>query len=159
VTVSDEEYEALSKHPAYDFEPMKDCIDKDALAIPVHLRGRLERLGQNIVLLSASLAAALAERQAKIRAESMRLLDAVRPPNRDSEAEAARPSSAANSERATSLPLPVATALSPKPPAWWARFTFPGSPIPRADAILALRLLLGELTRFLHHVMAADKFD
>ena len=35
--------------------------------IPAHLRGRLERRGQNIVLLSASLAAAYARRLAEMR--------------------------------------------------------------------------------------------
>ena len=62
IKVSDEEYVALSKHPAYDFEPREDRTDKDVLAVPAHLRGRLERRGQNIVLLSASLAAAYARR-------------------------------------------------------------------------------------------------
>jgi hypothetical protein len=38
------------------------------LAVPAHLRGRLERRGQNIVLLSASLAAAYARRPAEMDA-------------------------------------------------------------------------------------------
>ena len=70
IKVSDEEYVALSKHPAYDFEPREDCTDKDVLAVPAHLRGRLERRGQNIVLLSASLAAAYAWRLAEMRART-----------------------------------------------------------------------------------------
>ena len=68
IKVSDEDYVALSKHPAYDFELREDCTDKDVLAVPAHLRGRLERRGQNIVLLSASLAAAYARRLAEMRA-------------------------------------------------------------------------------------------
>jgi hypothetical protein len=54
IKVSDEEYVALSKHAAYDFQPREHRIDRGVLAVPAHLRGRLERRGQNIVLLSAS---------------------------------------------------------------------------------------------------------
>jgi len=68
IKVSDEEYVALSKHPAYDFELREHRTDKEALAVPAHLRGRLERRGQNIVLLSASLAAAYARRLDEMRA-------------------------------------------------------------------------------------------
>jgi len=70
IKVSDEEYAALSKHPAYDFEPREDRTDKRVLAVPAHLRGRLERRGQNIVLLSASLAADYNRRLATIRART-----------------------------------------------------------------------------------------
>ena len=68
IKVSDEEYVALSKHPAYDFELREHRTDKEALAVPAHLRGRLERRGQYIVLLSASLAAAYARRLDEMRA-------------------------------------------------------------------------------------------
>jgi hypothetical protein len=70
IKVSDEQYVALSKHPAYDFGLREDRTDKEALAVPAHLRGRLERRGQNIVLLSASLAAAYARRLAEMRART-----------------------------------------------------------------------------------------
>src|SRR5258708_38601252 len=70
IKVSDEEYAALSKHPAYDFEPREDRTDKRVLAVPAHLRGRLERPGQNIVLVSASLAADYNRRLATIRART-----------------------------------------------------------------------------------------
>ena len=70
IEVSNEEYVALSKHPAYDCQPDEDRADREAqsLAQPplrvliiqkprrLHLRGRLERRGQNIVLISASIA-------------------------------------------------------------------------------------------------------
>jgi hypothetical protein len=70
VKVSDEEYVALSKHPAYDFEPREHRTDKEVLAVPAHLRGHLERRGQNIVLLSASLGAAYGRRLAEMRART-----------------------------------------------------------------------------------------
>jgi hypothetical protein len=70
IKVSDEQYVALSKHPAYDFEPREDRADKEVLAVPAHLRGRLERRGQNIVLLSASLASVYARRLVEMRART-----------------------------------------------------------------------------------------
>jgi hypothetical protein len=82
VQVSDEEYAALSKHPAYDFEPREHRTDKDALTVPAHLRGRLERRGQNIVLLSASLAAVHDRRLAESRARIDALLK-TRQANKD----------------------------------------------------------------------------
>ena len=36
-------------------------------------------------------------------------------------------------------------APSQKPASWWRQFVFPGAVIPKADATLALRLILGEL--------------
>jgi hypothetical protein len=68
IKVSDEDYVALSKHPAYDFEPRENRTPKDVVTVPAHLRGHLERRGQNIVLLSASLAAAYARRLAEMGA-------------------------------------------------------------------------------------------
>jgi hypothetical protein len=82
IKVSDEEYVALSKHPAYDFELREDRTDKEAQAVPAHLRGRLERRGQNIVLLSASLAAVYDQRLAESRARIDALLK-TRQANKD----------------------------------------------------------------------------
>jgi hypothetical protein len=35
--------------------------------------------------------------------------------------------------------------LLPKPASWWAKFIFGGAVIPKAEAILAVRMILGEL--------------
>jgi hypothetical protein len=141
IVVSDLEFLGLKRHPSYRHESAVRELEQ----VPPEVSGSLKREGENIVVVSQSEAAANAKRMAKIRAESIRLLDAVRSPNQTNDQEAASSSSAANSEHATNLPLLVAAAPSPKPTSWWARFIFPGSPIPKADAILALRLVLGEL--------------
>jgi transposase len=138
--VSDLEFVGLKRHPAYKYSPAVRELE----GVAPELGGRLEREG-NIVVVSQSEAAAIAERMAKIRAETMRRLDAVRSPNQGNDQEAARSSSADNGEHATSLPLLVTAVPSPKPASWWARFIFPGTPLPKADAIVALRLVLGEL--------------
>jgi hypothetical protein len=150
VKVSDQEYQALSKHPAYDYQPDGDRADRDAQSLAPHLRGRLERRGQNIVLLPASLTAIYDRRIAQSRAR----LNARRADAGNGQTGAASPPAAGEQSQpaAESLPSQVpSTAVdsnptsSAKPAKWWARFIFPGTLIPKADAILALRLLLAEL--------------
>ncbi len=72
VKVSDQAYAALSKHPAYDYRSDGDPADKEVQSLPLHLRGRLERR-QNIILLSASEAAVYDRRIAECRAQTENL--------------------------------------------------------------------------------------
>jgi hypothetical protein len=150
IKVSDEQYAALSKHPAYDFELREHRTDKDALAVPAHLRGRLERRGQNIVLLSASLAAVYDQRLAESRARIDALLK-TRQANKDNGQTNTEESPAASEPLLVQIPaartdnVSASSAPSQKPASWWRQFIFPGALIPKADAVLALKLVLGEL--------------
>jgi hypothetical protein len=149
IKVSDEEYAALSKHPAYDFEPREHRTDKDALAVPAHLRGRLERRGQNIVLLSASLAAVYDQRLAESRARIDGLWK-TRQDNKDNGQTNTEKSPAASEPLSAQVswgPTEGDPASAPpldKPASWWRQFIFPGAR-PKADATLALRMILSQL--------------
>ena len=139
VKVSDQEYQALSKHLAYDYQPDRNRVDRKEQSLAPHFCGRLERRGQNILLISESRAAANAQRMAEIRAENLKRLDAM--------AEAERTHQQVEHGESSPVPTtpePTAPAIR-KPASWWSRFIFPGTPLPKADAILALRLVLGEL--------------
>ena len=147
IKVSDEEYAALSKHPAYDFEPREDRTDKDASAVPAHLRGRLERRGQNIVLLSASLAAVCDRRLAKLHAETdARLKEQQANKSTDTkESPAVGESLSAQVPAAPTDGAPAQEPLPAKPASWWRPFIFGGTLISKADVTLALRMILSQL--------------
>jgi hypothetical protein len=150
IKVSDEEYTALSKHPAYDFEPREDRTDKRVLAVPAHLRGRLERRGQNIVLLSASLAAVYDRRLAESGARIDALLK-TRQGNKGNGRTDTEESPAVGVPLSAQVPpaptdnVPASSASSQKPASWWRGFIFGGTLISKADAVVALRLILSEL--------------
>jgi hypothetical protein len=45
----------------------------------------------------------------------------------------------------TAVGVPASSAPSHKPASWWRQFIFPGALIPKADATLAVRMILNEL--------------
>jgi hypothetical protein len=109
---------------------------------------------QNVVVIGPERAAVLAQRHESIRARSRQLLDGVRRGNGKLPDDLDRPEAVREAittaksfvaQQSPPLPdTPPAPAIR-KPATWWARFIFPGAPIPNADAILALQLILGEL--------------
>jgi hypothetical protein len=143
VEVSDDEYQALSKHPGYHYQLDGDRADKEAQNLPPHLQGRLERRGQNIVLLPASEAAVYDRRIAECRAQTENLF-------RDKGGDAGNGQIQAEVP-ATAGELPPA-ALEPKPTprfpvGWWRQFIFgtETDTFSRADAIQCIELVLAEL--------------
>jgi hypothetical protein len=112
------------------------AANKDEADAPVKgelspdLDGSLCREDQNIVVVSES----------KAETHNCRLADArERLEQRHSNALAVQVSAAPKDGVPAQEPLPT------KPASWWARFIFGGGLIPKADASLALRLVLGEL--------------
>jgi hypothetical protein len=140
IVVSDLEFVGLKRHPAYEHRRATREVEQ----VPPELSGTLERKDQNIIVLSESKAAANAQRQARIRAKTKKLLQAANVGNGQMATEQPPLEEPPNATQES--PTPVVPELTPRQPAaWWARFVFSGVPIPQADAIMALRSILSEL--------------
>jgi hypothetical protein len=112
------------------------------------LDGSLCREDENIVVVSQSKAEAqkrrLAEAWDRLEARHS-TLEAGGATNGESGAGREAP---LQSEPVPAVPtgnVSASSALSQKPAAWWRQFVFPGALIPKADATLALRLILSRL--------------
>ena len=135
IVVSDLEFLGLKRHPAYEHRaPVRELEE-----VPSEASGSLERNGENFIVVSESQAAVNAQRMAEIRAETLKRLNAMAEAQRTHQQ-----GEASESGPVSARPEPTAPATR-KPASWWGRFIFPGAPLPKADAILALRLVLGEL--------------
>ena len=73
VVVSDLEFVGLKRHPAYEHRGSVRELEQ----VPPELSGPLEQKDQNIVVVSESKAAVRAERLARIRARTEKLLQAT----------------------------------------------------------------------------------
>jgi hypothetical protein len=148
IVVEDLAFLGLKQHPAYTHRPGV----REAEQVPPELDGILERANQNIIVSSESRARASTERHAKIRARTRELLDA-REANTGNAQGSAQSATAVGPESvsvqvspATTEGAPVQEPLPDKPASWWRPFIFGGALIPKADAALALRKILSELS-------------
>jgi hypothetical protein len=106
--------------------------------------------GGNVVVVGPQRAAVLATRYEQIRAKSIALLDAR-------EAGSGNGQGSAEQRPATSEPVAAVVPAAPKdgvpaqeplpnkPSSWWRPFIFGGAVIPKAEATLAVRMILNEL--------------
>jgi hypothetical protein len=147
VVVSDLEFVGLKRHPAYVHRP---GVVRDAEQVPPELDGTLERGNQNIIVTSESAAKAKARRYAEIHARTKALLDA-RETNTSNGQGSAQQLSAASEPASTQIAAassgngPAQEPLPTKPSSWWRPFIFGGAVIPKAEATLAVRMILNEL--------------
>jgi hypothetical protein len=147
VVVSDLEFVGLKRHPAYTHRP---GIIREAEQVPLELAGTLERENRNIIVTSESAATAKARRYAEIHARTKALLDAREAPAGNGQGSAQQLPAAsepvsAQDPAAPSDSAPAEEPLPTKPSSWWQRFIFGGAVIPKAEAILAVRMILNEL--------------
>jgi hypothetical protein len=110
----------------------------------------LEREDQNIIVTSESRARLAAERHARIRAKAIELVDACQANKGNGQtgvvpAPIIQEPVTAQVSAAPTDGAPVQEPLPTKPSSWWRPFIFGGAVIPKAEAILALRMILGEL--------------
>jgi hypothetical protein len=105
----------------------------------------------NVVVLGPERAAVLVKRHEQIRAKTMALLDAQTTNTGNGQGRAEQPPPVASEMEATVVPVastdgaPTQEPLPDKPSSWWRPFIFGGALIPKAEASLALRIILGEL--------------
>jgi hypothetical protein len=146
VVVSDLEFVGLKRHPAYTHRPGV----REAEQVPPELDGALERENQNIIVTSESRARVAAERHARIRARAIELLDACQATKGNGQTGVA-PAPIVEEPASAQVPAaPTDGAAAPeslptKPSSWWRAFVFGGALISKADATLAVRVILNEL--------------
>jgi hypothetical protein len=104
----------------------------------------------NVVVLGPERAKILATRHEQIRAKSIALLDArvTNTGNGQGSAQQLPAASESASSQVPTVPTDSAPAQEPlptKPSSWWRQFVFPGALIHKADATLAVRMILNEL--------------
>jgi hypothetical protein len=144
VVVSDLEFVGLKRHPAYTHRP---GIVREVEQVPPELAGALERENGNIMVSSQSAAKAKAKRYGEIHARTKALLDAREAGSGNGQGSAQQPPAASPEPvpAAASDGAPAQDPLPTKPSSWWRPFIFGGGLIPKVEAILAVRLILGEL--------------
>jgi transposase len=104
----------------------------------------------NVVVVGPERAKILATRHEQLRAKSIALLNAREAPagNGQGSAQQLPAASEPESSQLPTVPTDSAPAQEPlpiKPSSWWRPFIFGGAVIPKAEAILAVRMILNEL--------------
>jgi hypothetical protein len=104
----------------------------------------------NIVVIGPERAKILVTRHEQLRAKSIALLDAREAPAGNGQGLAQQLPAASEPVSAQDPAAPTDSApaqepLPTKPSSWWQRFIFGGAVIPKAEAILAVRMILNEL--------------